>query len=111
VNAYKLGVNMKTFSQLKRDMHEGVRVKTVLNNYKPERNGQIRKIAKVQTNAICFEIPQEEQHRDIFGNLQVLSYFWWDKASNYEYDGDTVKVFCSANGQKELAFIYQIMGE
>ena len=53
---------MKSFSQLKKDIKVGTMIETILNNYKPERNGQIRKVAKVQTNAIAFEIPQEEQN-------------------------------------------------
>lgn len=47
--------NIKTFSQLKRDLKAGTKIKTILNNIKPEKNGQIRTIQTVQTNAICFD--------------------------------------------------------
>ena len=47
----------KTFAQLKKDLKEGMEIKTVLNNIRPERNGQVRKIVKGQTNDIDFEIP------------------------------------------------------
>lgn len=98
---------MKTFAQLKRDFCEGAIIKTVLNNCKPERTGQIRKIVKVQTNAIAFEIPEKDRYRNILGVWQTLSWLYWDKASNYEYDGDTVKCYHTDNGERILDFIYQ----
>lgn len=103
---------MKTFSQLKKDIKVGTTITTILNNIRPEKNGQIRKIGKVQTNAIAFEIPLEEQKRDIFGNIQTLSWLWWDKASNYEYDGNTFKVYHidKRTNERVLDFIYEIIG-
>ena len=100
---------MKTFAQLKRDIKEGTRIKTILNTYKPDKNGQIRKVAKVQTNAIGFEIPEEQQTRNIFGKIQTISWLWWGKASQYEYEGDTFKVYDEYKGNRILSFIYQIL--
>lgn len=94
---------MKTFAQLKRDIKEGTIIKTILNTYKPEKNGQIRKITAVQTNAIGFEIPEEQQ------TINKISWLWWGKASQYEYEGDTFKVYDEYKGNRILAFIYQIL--
>lgn len=103
---------MKTFTQLKKDIKAGVTIKTILNIIRPEKNGQVRKVGKVQTNAIAFEIPKEEQKRDIFGNIQTLSWLWWDKASNYEYNGNIFKVYHTDKRTNEriLDFIYEIIG-
>ena len=101
---------MKTFAQLKRDMSEGTLVETVLNNCRPEKTGQIRKIVKAQSNAIAFEIPENEQRADFFGRTQTMSWLWWDKASCYDYDGDTVKVYhIEKDGTCSLDFIYKIL--
>jgi hypothetical protein len=99
---------MKTFAQLKRDIKEGSKIKTILNNIKPEKNGQIREIGKVQSNAIAFEIPKHEQKRNIWGELQTLSWLWWGKASQYEYEDNIFKVF---DENKNLCFIYEILEE
>lgn len=100
---------MKTFAQLKKDMKEGTKVKTIYNAYKPERNGQVRTIGKVQTNAIAFCVPEEEQQPNIFGEVQKLSWLWWKKANNYEYEGDTVKIYDEYKGERVLSFIYKIL--
>lgn len=88
---------MKTFAQLKRDIKEGSLIKTILNNIKPEKNGEIRKIGKVQSNAIAFETIKGK-----------LSWLWWGKASQYEYEGNIFKVF---DNNKNLCFVYEIMEE
>lgn len=94
---------MKTFAQLKRDIKEGSKIKTVLNNIKPEKNGEIRKVGKVQSNAIAFEI---EPKLNIWGQTVNLSWLWWGKASQYEYENNIFKVF---DENKNLCFIYEIM--
>lgn len=97
---------MKTFAQLKRDIVEGVKIKTILNNIKPEKNGEIRKIGKVQSNAIAFEIPEEQQKPNIWGEIQTLSWLWWGKASQYEYEENVFKIF---DNNKNLCFVYEIL--
>lgn len=87
----------KSFAQLKRDLQPGVQVKTVINNCKPEFNNEIRKISKVQTNAICFEC--------IRNGKQVNSYLWYPKAKDIEYIGNTFKIY--DNGK--LIFEYEIL--
>lgn len=99
---------MKTFAQLKRDIKEGSLIKTILNNIKPEKNGEIRKVGKVQSNAIAFEIPKEQQKTNIWGEVQILSWLWWGKASQYEYQDNIFKVF---DNNKNLCFVYEIMEE
>ena len=93
---------IKSFSQLKRDLKVGTVIKTIKNFIKPEKEGEIRQIGKVQTNAIAF---LRDDGR--------LSYLWWQGASCVEYEGDTFKVYDPAsrsnNYQKTLAFIYQII--
>lgn len=93
---------MKTFSQLKKDLQLGVKVKTILNNCKPEMNGQVREIGKVQTNAIAF-LRADNQ----------LSWLWWGKASDYEYEGNIFKVYDEPraynNFTRNLLFVYEIV--
>lgn len=103
---------MKSFTQLKRDIKVGTTIRTVCNNIKPERNGQVRKVGKVQTNAIAFDIPKEEQKPDFRGEIQTLSWLWWDKASNYEYDGNIFKVYHTdtRTNERVLDIIYEIIG-
>ena len=86
----------KTFSQLKKDLQVGVLVKTIANNIKPEMNGQVRAIGKVQSNAIAF-IRDDKQ----------LSWLWWGKASEYEYEDNTFKVYSKDHSQ--VYFVYEIM--
>lgn len=101
----------KTFAQLKKDLKEGMEIKTVLNNIRPERNGQVRKIGKVQTNAVAFEIPKEEQHTNLFGEIQTLSWLWWGKASCYDYDDNIFKVYhFDIQNNRVLDFVYEITG-
>lgn len=90
---------MKSFAQLKKDLKVGVKVKTISNIVKPEKNGEIRPIGKVQTNAICFETSEGR-----------LSYLWWPKASEIEYVGNVFKVYDNYNGQRTLVFTYEILG-
>lgn len=100
---------MKTFAQLKRDIKEGTTIKTILNNYKPDKNGQIRKVGKVQSNAIAFEIPKEDQKPDLRGEIQTLSWLWWGKANQYEYENNVFKIYDEIRGERVLSFIYEII--
>ena len=95
---------MKTFAQLKRDLQVGVKIKTIINNCKPELNGQVREIMLTQTNAIAFK---RDDGRP--------SYLWWPKqASKYvEYEGDTFKIYDAPNNwngnKRTLMFVYEIV--
>ena len=100
---------MKSFSQLKRDIKKGTTIKTILNVWKPEKNGQTRKVGIVQTNAIAFEIPKEEQKENLRGEIQTLSWLWWGKASQYEYENNIFKVYDEIKGERVLSFVYQIL--
>ena len=93
---------MKSLSQLKRDIKVGTVIKTVINNIKPEKNGQVRKVAKVQTNAIVFE--------DLMYDSK-LSWLWWGKASDYEYEENTFRVFHTdlRTNEKVLDLVYEII--
>lgn len=88
----------KPFTQLKRDLRKGVKVKTIKNIFKPENEGQEREIEIVQTNAIAFAT---ESGRP--------SWLWWKKASNYEYEDNSIKVFEDIKGEKTLVFEYEII--
>lgn len=92
----------KSFNQLKKDLQVGVLVKTLTNNCKPEMNGQVRAIGKVQTNAIAFLRDDDK-----------LSWLWWGKASCYEYEDNVFKVYDEPraynNYTRNLLFVYEIM--
>ena len=89
----------KSFAQMMRDLNEGAMLKTVINNVKPERNGEIRKIVKKQTNAIAFENKED---------ANKPSWLWWDKKHYaFEYIGNTIKVFHKKSN--ELLFEYEIV--
>lgn len=87
---------VKSFAQLKRDLQVGTLVKTVHNYIKPEKDGQIRGIAIVQSNAIAFEA----------NDLNKPSWIWW-KDHKVEYVGNTFKVYSKKTG--ELFFEYAII--
>lgn len=93
---------MKSLAQLKRDIKVGTVIKTITNNIKPEKNGQVRKVAKVQTNAIVFE--------DLMHDSK-LSWLWWEKAGNYEYEGNTFKVYHTdtRTNERVLGLVYEII--
>lgn len=88
---------VKSFAQLKRDLSLGTLVKTIHNYCKPERDGEVRKIAKVQTNAIAFERPED---------LDRPSWIWW-KDHKVEYIDNIFKVFSKKTN--ELYFEYEIV--
>ena len=88
----------KSFSQLKKDWKVGVKVKTVVNEIKPEFTGEIREISIVQTNAIAFKCIRK--------GVETNSWLWWQKAKNYEYEDNIFKCY---NDKHELEFIYEIM--
>lgn len=94
---------MKSFSQLKKDLQVGVKIKTILNNIKPEKNDQVRKIVKTQTNAIIFE---DNTHKS------GTSYLWYPKASLVEYEDNIFKIYEEPNkynnNTKTLLFVYEI---
>ena len=95
---------MKTFAQLKRDLQVGVKIKTITNNCKPEKNGEIREIVIAQTNAIAFKRDDGKP-----------SWLWWPKqASTYiEYEGDIFRIYEAPNSwndnKKTLIFVYEII--
>ena len=88
---------VKSFAQLKRDLSLGTLVKTIHNYCKPERDGEVRKIAKVQTNAIAFERPED---------IDRPSWIWW-KDHKVEYIDNIFKVFSKKTN--ELYFEYEIV--
>lgn len=90
-------VEKKSFAQLKRDLQVGVLVKTIHNYCKPEKDGEVRKIAKMQTNAIAFET----------ANPDRPSWIWW-KEHKVEYTGKVFKVYSKKTD--ELFFEYEIIG-
>ena len=90
-------VEKKSFAQLKRDLQVGVLVKTIHNYCKPEKDGEVRKIAKVQTNAIAFET----------ANPDKPSWIWW-KEHKVEYTDKVFKVYSKKTD--ELFFEYEIIG-
>ena len=87
---------VKSFAQLKRDLQVGTLVKTVHNYIKPDKDGQIRGIAKVQSNAIAFETNDPNKP----------SWLWW-KDHKVEYIDNTFKVYSKQTG--ELFFEYRII--
>jgi hypothetical protein len=52
---------MKSFAELKRRFKPGLVLRCIENTYRPEVNGQLRKIVKVQTNALAFHHLGEEE--------------------------------------------------
>ena len=93
----------KSFNQMKKDLHVGVKVKTIHNFIKPEKDGAVREIAKVQTNAIAFKD----------NTPSGLSWLWFAKAGNYEYEDNIIKVYDDPasynNYQRTLVFEYEII--
>lgn len=66
-------------------------------------------MGKVQSNAIAFEIPKEDQKSDFRGEIQTLSWLWWGKANQYEYENNVFKIYDEIRGERVLSFIYEII--
>lgn len=88
----------KSFSQLKKDLKVGVKVKTITNNLKPDFNGEIREISIVQTNVIAFKC--------VRNGKEVNSWYWWGKTKDYEYEDNIFKCY---DENHNLEFEYEIM--
>lgn len=72
---------IKNLAQLKRKLQVGSEYQLVENALKPERNGEIRTITRVQTNSIIHENNGKEWFLD------------WQKAKNMRFNDDNTIEF------------------
>ena len=43
------------------------------------------------------------------GEVETLSWLWWGKASQYEYEDNIFKIYDDIKGERILSFIYEII--
>ncbi len=82
---------MKTLSDLKRTIQVGTRIRCIENTYRPELNGTMRTVVKVQGNAFVW---RQDDQTDTRG-----SWTYYPKASDAEFDGtNTFKLALKSDG-------------
>jgi hypothetical protein len=80
---------INNMAELKRALHEGAVIKTI-SHQKPELNGLMRQVTKVQTNAVYTVILGQPTHKWSKCNGGKGSRMDFDKADHYEF-GKTIK--------------------
>jgi hypothetical protein len=96
---------INNLSELKKFLQIGSEFK-VLKHQKPKLVGQLRKVTKVQTNAVYTIIPNEPEHENSKCNGGKGLRMDFDKANHYEF-GDTIKWFNKPVGTKDNHLIME----
>lgn len=86
----------RALPQMKRAFKKGSIIETVMNNFKPEKIGQVRKIKEVQPDTIIFE------------DTSGISWLWLSKTTTYERENNIIKIYHEHNGERFLDIIYKI---
>lgn len=89
---------MKTFTQLKKDLGAGVKIKVLYHSFRPEQEGHIKTITKTQTNGLYTTCPDDRDGKEL----------WLDyppSATLIEYD-DNIFTFYDA-GTRDLTDLEQ----
>ena len=85
-------MTVNNLSQLKKFLQPGARFKIHKHGTAPENVGQIREVSFAKTNAIYSRIYNEPQHRLSTANGGKGTFWPYEKAKNYTFDGNTVAV-------------------
>ena len=86
---------VKNLSQFKKAISAGHAFKIVKHYYKPELSGQIRKPSIVQTNAFYSIVPGNPENPVSKANVGKGYYLQYGKAGDWDFTGDTIKLFDS----------------
>lgn len=96
----------KTLSQLKKDLHKGVKLECIEHNVKSDYVGLVREVNITQTNA--FTLLTEKN------GAMVDSWLWYPKASMIDYEDDKFSIYEDMSqfggSNRQLMFTYKILG-
>lgn len=95
---------VKNLSQFKKAISAGYAFKIVKHYIKPELSGQIRKPNKVQTNAFYSVVQGEPNNPVSLANDGKGYYLNYGKAGDWDFTGDTIKMYAGGNPVWEITF-------
>lgn len=95
---------VKNLSQFKKAISAGYAFKIVKHYIKPELSGQIRKPNKVQTNAFYSVVQGEPNNPVSLANDGKGYYLNYGKAGDWDFSGDTIKMYAGGNPVWEITF-------
>lgn len=95
---------VKNLSQFKKAITAGYAFKIVKHYIKPELSGQIRKPNKVQTNAFYSVVQGEPNNPVSLANDGKGYYLNYGKAGDWDFTGDTIKMYAGGNPVWEITF-------
>ena len=95
---------VKNLSQFKKAISAGYAFKIVNHFVKPELAGQIRQPNKVQTNAFYSVVYGEPDNPVSLANDGKGYYLNYGKAGDWDFTGDTIKMYASGNPVWEISF-------
>lgn len=84
---------IKNLAELKRLIKPGTEVKALTHDYHPEIAGLTRIVTDVQTNGFYSKIKDAPEHKYSNCNYGKGFYSPYEKASFYEFNGTTIRVF------------------
>lgn len=91
-------MRIKNLSQLKRVFASGAEYRIIEHYVRPECNGQVRKINKVQTNGFYSVVKDNPDHRYSKANHGLGSWCAYGKASEWKFTENT----CILDGVFEI---------
>lgn len=95
---------VKNLSQFKKAISAGYAFKIVKHYIKPKLSGQIRKPNKVQTNAFYSVVYGEPNNPVSLANDGKGYYLNYGKAGDWDFTGDTIKMYAGGNPVWEITF-------
>ena len=95
---------VKNLSQFKKAISARYAFKIVKHYIKPELSGQIRKPNKVQTNAFYSVVQGEPNNPVSLANDGKGYYLNYGKAGDWDFTGDTIKMYAGGNPVWEITF-------
>lgn len=101
-------MKIKCLANLKRALHEGAEFRIIRHQKHPETIGRIRKVNKVQTNAVYTVIKDDPDNFNSKCNGGLGLRMDFEKSSKYRF-GDTVAVFSRAGDEKSLIYEFEVL--
>lgn len=99
---------MKTLSDLKRAIKPGTRLLVVDHEYRPEFNGTIQTVTRVQGNGYYFTIGDDP--KELWSSFAKASCYSFPAPDTFRHDeGPTVGL--PINSGRRMAFTKQILGD
>ena len=95
---------VKNLSQFKKAISAGYAFKIINHFVKPELAGQIRQPSKVQTNAFYSVVYGEPNNPVSLANDGKGYYLNYGKAGDWDFTGDTIKMYASGKPVWEITF-------